>query len=65
MIFNKEGKIKDINTTHNHNSDTKKVKINITKNTIKKILTLIIHFQIYQKKFIIMLYHRTIQNLTI
>ena len=35
VIFNIEGKIKDINTTHNHNSDTKKVKINITKNAIK------------------------------
>lgn len=40
VIFNKEGKIKDINTTHNHNSDTKKVKINITKNTIKKYINI-------------------------
>ena len=36
VIFNKEGKIIDINTTHNHKGNTKKVKINLTKNSIKE-----------------------------
>ena len=33
VIFNKEGKIIDINTTHNHKGNTKKVKINLLKIT--------------------------------
>ena len=36
VIFNKERKIIDINTTHNHKGNTKKVKINLTKNNIKE-----------------------------
>lgn len=40
VIFNKEGIIIDINTTHNHKADTKKVKICLIKNNIKDNLNL-------------------------